>query len=109
MERFSALSTETVRVPVSATDNTGAIKTLTSDQIKMAFMPEDTAPDDDDWLDATWDTDTSTTPVTQLISTLIGPGTGAIVLTAGVWMPWVKIAETPETKVGTAAECILVY
>lgn len=109
MEKFSALSTETVRVPVSATDNTGALVTLTSDTVKMAFKPEETAPTDDDWLDAIWDTDTSTTPVTQLASILIGPDTGAIALTAAVWQPWVKIVGAPETKVGTAAECILVY
>lgn len=109
MERFSALSTETVRIPVSATDDTGALVTLTSDQVQMAFLPEGTAPGDDDWLNATWDTDTSTTPTTQLVSILIGPDTGAIELTPAVWMPWVKITDSPETKVGTAAECILVY
>lgn len=109
MERFSALSTETIRVPVSATDDTGALVTLTSDTVHMAFLPEGTAPGDNDWLAATWDTDTSTTPVTQLVSTLIGPDTGVIALTPAVWMPWVKIVDAPETKVGTAAEAILVY
>lgn len=108
MERFSALSVETVRIPVSATDNTGALVTLTSYQIQAAFLPEQTEPAVSDWLDATWDTDTSTTPATQLVSILIGPATTAE-LTASIWQPWVKIFASPETKVGEAAECILVY
>lgn len=109
MERFSALSTETVRVPVSATDDTGALVTLTSDQVQMAFLPEGTAPGDDDWLNATWDIDSSTSPATQLASILIGPDSGEIELTPAIWMPWVRIHDSPETKVGTAAQAIVVY
>lgn len=108
MERFSALSVETVRVPVSATDNTGALVTLTSDHVQIAFLPQETEPVALDWLEAAWDTDTSTTPTTQLVSHLIGPGTTAV-LTAAIWVPWVKIFDSPETKVGTAAEAIVVY
>lgn len=107
MEKFSALSIETVRVPVSATDDTGALVTLTGDSVSMAFMPVGSAPSSGDWHTAAWDTDASTAPVIQLVSVLIGPG--EIPLTAAVWQPWVKIVDAPETKVGTAAECILVY
>lgn len=109
MEKFSALSIETVRVPVSATDDTGALVTLTSDQVQMAFMAEGASPTDDDWNDAIWDTDSSTTPATQLVSVLIGPDPDAVSLTPDIWWPWVKIVDAPETKVGIAADAILIY
>lgn len=109
MEKFSALSIETVRVPVSATDDTGALVTLTGDQVQMAFMPEGESPGDSDWNDAIWDTDTSTTPATQLVSVLIGPDPSAVTLARDIWWPWVKIVDSPETKVGIAADAILIY
>lgn len=107
MEKFSALSIETVRVPISATDDTGALVALSSDAVSMAFMPVGSSPSSGDWHLAAWDSDTSVTPNLQLASVLIGPG--QIALTAAVWQPWVKIVDSPETKVGTASECILVY
>lgn len=109
MEHFSSLSIETVRIPVSATDDTGALVTLTADVVQAAFKPESISPGVSDWLPAVWDLDTSTTPSTQLVSILIGPDSGAIELAPGIWVPWVKIVDAPETKVGTAAEPILVY
>lgn len=109
MQRFSALSVETVRIPISATDDTGALVTLTGDSVDVAFMPIGTVPSSGDWHSATWDSDTSVTPNLQLASILIGPSPGVVALTAAVWQPWVRIADDPETKVGIAAECILVY
>jgi hypothetical protein len=109
VQSFSSLSIETIRVPVSATDDTGALVTLTGDQVEMAFKLPGVSPTAPDWLTAAWDSDTSVTPNLQLASILIGPSPGLITLTPAVWQPWVRIHDSPEIKVGIASECIRVY
>lgn len=92
---ISALSTEYVQVPVSAT-TAGVPINPTSDQVQFAFMATGN-PTSGDWHLGSWQTIAPTTYVAQI---LVGPGSGGVPLTAGTtYSIWVKVTDNPETPV----------
>jgi hypothetical protein len=100
MVEISTASLEYVRVPVAAKVD-GAAHDPTEDTVTMAFLATTAAPASGDWKTASWETDTGPDPDTYYARCLVGTG-GAVVLTAGVWHVWVKVADSPETPVKRA-------
>jgi len=98
MHYQDALSTEFVRVAIGAVED-GVILDPTVDSLQMAFPLTGVKPIAGDWKSATWETDTSTTPVTYYARALVGP-TGVVTLTAGtLYDVYVKITDSPEIVV----------
>jgi hypothetical protein len=91
--RLSSLSTEYVRVPVSAREN-GAVVDPTSDPVSMAFKAEGAEPEEVDWVAGSWETDGET----FYARCLIGPD-GDQQLADGTYLMWVRIAAAPEEPV----------
>lgn len=88
----SVLSTEYVKVPVSALV-AGVFINPTADVVQMAFPVLNVDPVSGDWKAAIWETlDAST----YLACCLVGPAAGTIVLVKGAYDVWVKVADTPE-------------
>lgn len=94
----SALSTEFVRVPVSARDGSSEINP-TSDVVSMAFVSAGSSPVSGDWKTGSWETDSTTTPVTYYARALVGPTGGVVTLSDGLYDVFVKIGDNPETPV----------
>lgn len=94
----SALSTEYIRVPVSARNNSSDVDP-TTDVAQMAFVPAGESPASGDWKSASWETDTSTTPDTYYVRALVGPTGGVVTLSAALWDVFIKIGDNPETPV----------
>lgn len=93
-------SLQYVLVPV-ANRVSGASVAPTSLDVEMAFTTGET-PEDADFVAATWETDTTTTPDTYSARCLVGP-TGTTDLDAGAYTVWVRVtaaAETPILKAG---------
>lgn len=86
---ISVSSVEYVKVPVRA-KSAGTYPDITEDDVSMAFVADGTTPGDDDWNDATWETDATTNPATY--SAICIP-----VLEAGTYRIWVKVTDSPET------------
>lgn len=94
----SALSTEYISVPLTATE-AGAAVVPTADVVQMAFVAAGSSPATGDWKSATWETDSTTTPTTYFVRCLVGPAGGVITLTEGLYDTFVKIGDNPETVV----------
>lgn len=94
----SALSTEYVRVPITAMDGSSAI-VPTSDVVEMAFVAPGASPETLDWNSATWETDNTTTPTTYYARCLVGPDGGVVTLTETLYDVFVKVGDNPETVV----------
>lgn len=95
--RISSLSTEYVRVPVTATKN-GLPYDPTSSTVQMAFPGYGVEPITGDWKSASWETQGGN----YWARCLIGPSGGTITLADGFYDVWVKIADSPETPVRRA-------
>ena len=101
--RILSTSVEYVKVQVSAF--VGGVPTYdpTADVVKMAFVPINTDPVTGDFVAASWETQTVTTPnnVTYLYFArcLVGPSPGVKQLAAGVYQVFVKITDSPEVPI----------
>jgi len=102
-----ALSTEFVRVAIGAVED-GLTIDPTLDNLEMAFPLTGATPIAGDWKSASWETDTSTSPVTYYARALVGP-TGVITLTEGtLYDVYVRVTDSPEIVVrNTGALAIL--
>lgn len=97
---ISAASLEYVRVPVAA-QSSGIAVNPTADVVQLAFMSGRTNPATGDWKAASWDTDVTTVPPTYRARCLVGPG-GAVTLSPGTYLVWVKVTDSPEMPVKPA-------
>lgn len=95
MKPLSALSTEPIRVSVSATV-AGVPINPTSDTVQFAFTSGG-SPSSGDWRGGSWETLTSAGSVVYLAVCQVGPG-GAV-LTVGTWYVWVKVVDNPDIPV----------
>lgn len=103
---ISQLSTEYVLVPISATKE-GVSYNPTGDEVEMAFMPNaNQQPGNDDWQEASWDTDTSNIIYPYNVKCLVGPE-GTITLTTGTYVIYVKIFDNPEIPVLVVGQLIV--
>lgn len=89
-------STEYRRWPVSFTVD-GATSDPTGDAVAVAFMDTGTAPQEDDFQSAEWETDESTDPPTYYVRILLGPG--GVELGAGTFYVWLRVVDDPEAPV----------
>jgi hypothetical protein len=100
MLEIPAVSTENVRVEVRAR-SAGAAHDPTGGTVQMAFLPGTVAPEEADWVDATWEVDdTDGSPVYRALC-LVGPGTDAA-LVPDTWRVWVRVQAGDETPVRPA-------
>jgi hypothetical protein len=83
-----------VKSKISATVS-GAAVDPTGDTAKMALMAGSDSPTSSDLKSASWETDTTTSPTTYKARVLVGPS-GVITPTAGTYMLWVQITDSPE-------------
>lgn len=95
-----AQSTEPVQVSIGATLN-GAVYNPTGDTVAMAFVPAQPSgqppdPASGQWQPAAWETDPG--PV-YWASILVGPLNGGIPLTAGNYIVYVKVTDSPAVPV----------
>jgi hypothetical protein len=95
----SALSTEYVSVPVTAA---GDVDVTTLD-VEMAFLPVGTPPEEDDWIEAEWET----VDAQNRVRALVGPSSDAV-LTAGTYVVWVNFDDNPEDPVKQAGFLVIV-
>lgn len=93
--QLSALSREYVRVRISATE-AGAVVDPTADPVYMAFV-NGGAPEEDDFVDASWETVGST----FYARCLVGPS-GTVTLPVGSYSVWAKVTDSPEAPVRRA-------
>lgn len=100
MLTLSSLSTEYVRVAVSATTS-GAAVDPTADTVQMAFTAEGVAPVAGDWKTSSWEVDATTNPDTYYARCLVGPS-GTVALSAALFDVWVKISDSPEVPIRKA-------
>lgn len=100
MTEISHLSTEYVKVPISATE-AGLPVDPTAGTVTMAFTAIGSDPDVADWQTASWETDTTREPDRYFARCLVGPD-GEIELAADTkWWVWWKITGiSPEAPVG---------
>lgn len=101
--RISSASTEYVRIPVAATKN-GATYDPTGDTVQMGFSLAGDTGAPSTWYAATWET----SPTGQWAICLIGPA-GVTQLDPGTYIPYVKIADSPEIPVIRAQGFVEVY
>lgn len=99
MLQLSSLSTEFVRVQVAATSS-GVAVDPTNDAAFIAFPLEGVSPVSGDWKSASWEIDSSQTPVTNYVRALVG--SGGVALSAGTYDCWVKVSDNPEVPVKKA-------
>lgn len=91
--RRSVLTTEYVRVPVTALLDGLPVSTVT-DVAWLSFPVRSTDPIEGDWQVATWEVDDGQ----QYLAVLIGPA-HTFTLPVGRYDIWVKIADNPEIPV----------
>jgi len=95
MHTQSSLSTEYVRVPVSASVDGAPINPI-SDVVTMAFPVAGNTPTT--WYSASWETDNTTTPPTLYVKCLVGPSPGLVTLTPNTLFDvYTKIVDNPES------------
>lgn len=96
---ISTASLAYVRVRVVVT-KAGAVYDPTGDTVGMAFLQAGATPTSGDFKTATWETDNASTPGTPAYRAmcLVGPG-GTVALTAGTYMTWVRVTDSPEVPV----------
>jgi hypothetical protein len=97
----SDLSTEFIKVKVTATVNGNAAYNPTVDVVYFAFVAREAEPQNSDWVVGRWETETLVTPngtvhIYRALG-LIGPT--AKVLARGVYDVYVKIVDNPEIPV----------
>src|ERR1700756_4576062 len=73
----------------------GVVIDPTGDVVKIALIPGVDSPAPSDLKTASWETDSSTTPVTYRARILVGPGS-SIVPIAGPHTMWVQVTDSPE-------------
>lgn len=83
-----------LKAKVSATVS-GAAVDPTADTVKMALITGSDSPVSGDLKSASWETDSTTSPATYRARILVGPN-GSITPTAGQYMLWVQITDSPE-------------
>lgn len=94
--QISHLSTEYVKVPVTATVNGASGYDPTSDTVVIAFTGVGDSPADSDWKTASWETISGK----YYARALVGPGAQSVkLLTAGQWWIWAKVSDNPEVPV----------
>lgn len=92
-----ATSLEYVAVNVTSTV-AGVRVDPTADSVFMAFKTDGDYPASGDFVTASWETNSTTTPATYTALCLVGPG-GTTTLTAGTYQVFVKITDNPEIPV----------
>jgi hypothetical protein len=97
----SDLSTEFIKVKVTATVNGNASYDPTGDVVSFAFVTREAEPQGGDWVTGQWETETLVTPngtvhIYRALG-LIGPT--AKVLARGTYDVYVKIVDNPEIPV----------
>lgn len=102
---ISTLSTEYVRIPVSARVS-GAWVNLTADAVTIALPARGVAPVSGDWKAASWETDSTTSPATYYARLLVGPGAGGTTYLAGPYDCYVKVTDNPEVPVLLAGQVV---
>jgi hypothetical protein len=101
---ISALSTEYVKVPVTAVVN-GVVIDPSSDTVQLAFPLRGVAPVSGDWKAGSWETLAGV----HYARCLVGPS-GTITLATGTFYDaWLKVFDSPETVVRKLPEQIYVY
>ena len=103
---ISSLTTEYVRVPVSAQEQ-GVRVSPTNDTVKLAFPLRDIDPQGSDWNVAGWETDTTGPSPVYYARLIIGPTGGAVALAKGLYDVWVQILAGAETVIRKAGEIIV--
>ena len=91
--KLSSLSTEYIRVPVSATEN-GQPVDPTSSTVEFAFMT-DPKLEPTTWYNGSWET----AGTTYYARILIGSGAGGTALADGKYYVWLRITGSPEIPV----------
>jgi len=105
---ISAASKQYILVAIEGRDDNGVLDP-TSLPVEMAFLPQDTTPDED----TTWHTGSWVTVIQSNLPNiykgrvLIGPDGGVVTLTPGSWDVWVKVTHAVEEPV-VKADTILV-
>lgn len=89
MRDLSSLSTQYVRVKVTATDENGNPLTISGDTVQFAFTRLTDNPST--WVAGTWG-------ASNVARCLVGPG-GVITLTPERYQVWIKITDNPEIPV----------
>lgn len=90
---ISSLSTEYIKVPVTATVSGVAINP-TTDTVQFAFTAADVNPVLADWKSGTWETSGGV----YYARCLVGPA-GTVTLAAGDYWVWLKVTDNPEVPV----------
>jgi hypothetical protein len=95
---ISQLATLYYKVPVSATYE-GASVNPTGLPVSFAFVPQATQiPQSADWITGSWETIADSLLFPYSARCLVGPA-GAITLSTGVYVAYIKIVGDPETDV----------
>lgn len=104
--RVSTLSTEYIRVLVTAKLN-GNFIDPTADDVEMAFV-SDGNPEPDDFTPAEWEV-ASAEDRSYYARILIGPGSTVGILPVGSYAIWVRVVDSPETPVKKTTNRLVVY
>jgi hypothetical protein len=92
----SVLSTQYIQIQITAMASSG-IYDPTGDVVQFAFTPVGFPSQQPvTWYAGSWETDPGPVYWAQC---LIGPGSGGVVLAAGLWEVWVKVTDDPEIPV----------
>lgn len=103
--QMSTLSSEYVTVLVAAREAGADVNLASGATVRLAFKAEGEDPEVADWNAGTWDTDTTYTPTRYYARILVGPD--GEVLTAGTYVVWVEITDSPETVVRPAGYLVV--
>lgn len=103
MPAMYSLSTEYFEVPVEFKVNGAVINPTTTDPVQMAFMPRNVDPGSSDWVNGSWEVDTSQPTPVYWARALVGPGAGGKNLAKGVYAVWLKVTDNPEIPVKIVA------
>jgi hypothetical protein len=68
----------------------------TSDVVAMAFTAVGAKPGSGDWHTGSWDTAPAGTYLAQC---LVGPGSGGVTLSVGIYDMWVRVTDNPTIPV----------
>lgn len=100
MITVSVLSTEYIRVPVTASVN-NAPYNPSGDVVQFAFTTG-ANPTSGDWHPGLWDSVIGP----YVAQCLIGPA-GGVALAVGTWVIWVKITDNPEVPVRSVGQLVI--
>lgn len=93
---ISALSTETILVPVTEVVSGNVVDT-TAYPVQMALLADTVQPTASDWLAATWETNALNHQHYAVVT--VGPGATITLNANKSYRPWVKVAAPSETPV----------